>query len=134
MKFVVEGDAAALDLAEIFAHEQDGRGSRIVGERGDGAIDLGEEVAGANAAPGALGGEACFPSGGALAEEIAVGKGELVADLRGAIKLAGRGRAEGAKARCGEGPVVGELVRKAEARIEYALVALRRLSGGGQPG
>ena len=78
------------------------------------------------------GGEACFPAGGALAEQIAVGKCELVADLRGAIELVGRGSAEGAKAGGGKRPVLGELAREAEAGIEddLRLLELRWLAEG----
>ena len=70
----------------------------VDGDGGDGAVDLGEEVAGADGAPIPLGGDAGFPAGGALAEQVAVGLGELVADLGGAVELAGRGRAKGAEA------------------------------------
>ena len=80
-----------------------------------------------------LSGDAGFPAGGALAEQVAVGSGELVADLRGAVKLIGRGSAEGAKAGSRDSPMLAQLARDSEARIEDALAELRGLAGSGRP-
>ena len=86
-------------------------------------------------APVPLGGQAGFPSGGALAEQVAVGQGELVADLRRAVELAGRGRAKGAKARGREAQCGGNLARDAEARIEdMSRLAAAAASAVGVPG
>jgi len=106
---------------------------RVGGDRVNGAVDLGEEVAGADAAPMPLRGQAGFPAGGALAEQVAVGEGEQIADLRGAVELVGRGRAKGAEGRGGDGPMVFDLAREADAGVEEALIELRRLGRGWSP-
>src|SRR3954447_8638384 len=77
----IKRNAFALDLAEVSAHQKDGGGIGIDGDGGDGAIDLGEEIAPADGAPVPLRGQAGFPAGGALALEQTVGPGELIADL-----------------------------------------------------
>ena len=79
---IVDRDAAALDLAQVFAHQQNRRGVGIGGDRGDGAIDLGEEVAGAYAAPAVFRSQPCFPTRCALTEQAAVGFGQLISHLR----------------------------------------------------
>ena len=123
-KFEIESDAAAFDLAEILAREENGRRSGVGGDGDDGAIDLGEEVAGADRAPVPLAREAGFPSSGALAEQVVVGQRELVAYLGGAVELAGRRSAKGAEAGSGDGPMLQKFARDAHARIEDALISL----------
>ena len=133
LQLVVEGDAAALDLAEIFAHELYRVRIGIGGEGGDGAVDLGPEVAGADGAPVLLHGDAGFPAGGALAEQIVVGQREQAADLGGAVELIGGGGAVGAEARAGEGEVLPEFARDAEAGIEDVLADVGQRLDRGKP-
>src|SRR5579862_669879 len=65
-EFEIKCDAAALDLAEVFALEQNRRGGGIEGEGGDGPINLGEKITGTNGSPAPLARQARFPPGGAL--------------------------------------------------------------------
>ena len=50
----VDGFAAAFDLAEVFALELLGVAALAGGEGGDGAVDAGSEVGGAQGAPALL--------------------------------------------------------------------------------
>src|ERR1700691_3339805 len=129
-KLVVQRDAAAFNLAQIFPLQQNGRRGGGDGDGSDGAVYLSEKVAGADAAPAAFRRQSRLPAGGAFAEQIAVGQGQLVAHLRGAIEFVGRGLAESAESGGKNRPMTPELAREADAGIEEALVELRRLAGG----
>src|SRR5579872_6260236 len=72
-EFEIERHTAAFDLAEVFAQQKNGRRGWIGGDGNDGAVDLGEEVAGTDGAPVAFRGHANLPTGGALAEQAAAG-------------------------------------------------------------
>ena len=108
-------EAAGADLAEVLALEElRGRCLREE-DGGDGAVDLGPEVRGAEV--GEAGGElaAELEAGGAFGEESVVGEGGLLADLAGAVEFIHGGAAEGAEGCGGEREAVRQGADEAEA-------------------
>ena len=70
-----------------------------------------------------LAGEAKFPAGGTLAQQVRVGQSELAADLRGAIELARRGGSEGAEPGSRKREVRAQFAGDAEAGVEDVLAS-----------
>src|SRR5579884_1466088 len=120
MYFVVERNAAAFNLAQVFAPQQGRCGRDLKRERGDGAVDLRPEIA--DAQHGIPLRYVClesgFPTSGTLGAQVRIGECCLLADLSRAVQFVLRWGAIGAKCRSVQGEVSCDAARDSDARIE----------------